>query len=106
MLPLSDTVLRTRNLAAAVLVLRPAGSPASVAPLLGVTRGYLRRQASTTGRVPLLRYMVEFLHLRDLHVKVIGCSSLRGGGGELDTNKNLDLRLQLVCKKIKQKHAI
>ena len=39
-------------------------------------------------------------------VKVIGCSSLRGGGGELGTNKNLDLWLQLVCTKLKIKHAI
>jgi len=39
-------------------------------------------------------------------VKVIGCSSLRGGGGELGTNKNLDLWLQLVCTKLKLKHAI
>ena len=39
-------------------------------------------------------------------VKVIGCSSLRGGGGELGTNKNLDLWLQLVCIKLKLKHAI
>ena len=39
-------------------------------------------------------------------LKVIGCSSLRGGGGELGTNKNLDLWLQLVCTKLKLKHAI
>jgi len=39
-------------------------------------------------------------------VKVIGCSSLRGGGTELGTNKNLDLWLQLVCTKLKLKHAI
>ena len=39
-------------------------------------------------------------------VKVIGCSSLRGGGGELGTNKNLDLWLQLVYTKLKLKHAI
>ena len=39
-------------------------------------------------------------------VKVIGCSSLRGGGGELGTNKNLDLWLQLVCTKLKLKQAI
>ena len=39
-------------------------------------------------------------------VKVIGCSSLRGGGGELGTNKNFDLWLQLVCTKLKLKHAI
>ncbi|XP_039789302.1 uncharacterized protein LOC120655514 [Panicum virgatum] len=39
-------------------------------------------------------------------MKVIGCSSLRGGGGELDTNKNLDLWLQLVCTKFKRKQAI
>ena len=39
-------------------------------------------------------------------VKVIGCSSLRGGGGELGSNKNLDLWLQLVCTKLKLKHAI
>jgi len=30
-------------------------------------------------------------------VKVIGCSNLRGGGGELGTNKKLDIWLQLVC---------
>ena len=36
----------------------------------------------------------------------IGCSSLRGGGGELGTNKNYDLWLQLVCTKLKLKHAI
>ena len=42
----------------------------------------------------------------DKKVKVIGCSSLRGGGGELGTNKNLDLWLQLVCTKLKLKHAI
>ena len=40
------------------------------------------------------------------HGKVIGCSSLRGGGGELGTNKNLDLWLQLVCTKLKLKHTI
>ena len=28
-----------------------------------------------------------------LHLKVIGCSNLRGGGGELGTNKKLDLGL-------------
>ena len=39
-------------------------------------------------------------------IKVIGCSSLRGGGGELGTNKNLDLWLQLVCTKHKLKHTI
>ena len=39
-------------------------------------------------------------------LKVIGCSSLRGGGGELGTNKNFDLWLQLVCTKLKLKHAI
>ena len=39
-------------------------------------------------------------------LKVIGCSSLRGGGGELGTNKNLDIWLQLVCRKLKLKHAI
>ena len=39
-------------------------------------------------------------------VKVIGCSSLRGGGGELGSNKNSDLWLQLVCTKLKLKHAI
>ena len=38
-------------------------------------------------------------------VERIGCSSLRGGGGELGTNKNLDLWLQLVCTKLKLKHA-
>ena len=31
---------------------------------------------------------------------------LRGGGGELGTNKNFDLWLQLVCTKLKLKHAI
>ena len=36
----------------------------------------------------------------------IGCSILRGGGGELDTLKNLDLWLQLVCTKLKLKQAI
>ena len=36
-------------------------------------------------------------------MKVIGCSSLRGGGGELGTNKNFDLWLQLVCTKLKLK---
>ena len=41
-----------------------------------------------------------------IDVKVIGCSSLRGGGGELGTNKNLDLWLQLDCTKLKLKHAI
>jgi len=41
-----------------------------------------------------------------LMLKVIGCSSLRGGGGELGTNKNLDLWLQLICTKLKLKHAI
>ena len=40
------------------------------------------------------------------YLKVIRCSSLRGGGGELGTNKNLDLWLQLVCTKLKLKHAI
>ena len=39
-------------------------------------------------------------------MKVIGCSGLRGGRGGLDTNKNLDLQLQLVCTKLKLKHAI
>ena len=36
----------------------------------------------------------------------IGCSSLRGAGGELGTNKNFDLWLQLVCTKLKLKHVI
>ena len=31
---------------------------------------------------------------------------LRGGGGELGTNKIFDLWLQLVCTKLKLKHAI
>ena len=31
----------------------------------------------------------------------IGCSNLRGGGGELGSNKKLDLWLQLVCTKLK-----
>ena len=39
-------------------------------------------------------------------LKVIRCSTLRGGGGELGTNKNFDPRLQLVCTKLKLKHAI
>ena len=39
-------------------------------------------------------------------LKVIGSSNLRGGGGELGTNKNFDPRLQLVCTKLKLKHAI
>jgi hypothetical protein len=39
-------------------------------------------------------------------VKVIGCSNLRGGGGELGTNKKLDLWLQLVCTKLKLIQAI
>ena len=38
-------------------------------------------------------------------MKVIGCSSLRGGGGELGTNKNSDLWLQLVCTKLKLKQC-
>ena len=36
----------------------------------------------------------------------IGCSSIRGGGGELGTIKNFDLWLQLVCTTLKLKHAI
>ena len=43
-------------------------------------------------------------------LKGIGCSSLRGGGGELGTNKNFDLWLQPDCTKLKLKlklkHAI
>jgi len=39
-------------------------------------------------------------------LKVNGCSSIRGGEGELGTNKNLDLWLQLDCTKLKLKHAI
>ena len=39
-------------------------------------------------------------------LKVIGCSSLKGGGDELVINKNLDLWIQLVCTKLKLKHAI
>ena len=39
-------------------------------------------------------------------VKVIGCSRLRGGWGELGTLKNLNLWLQLVCIKLKLKQAI
>ena len=31
---------------------------------------------------------------------------VRGGGGELDTNKNFDIWLQLACTKLKLKHAI
>ena len=51
-------------------------------------------------------YMIS-LHERTLcNLKVIGCSSLIRGGGELGTNKNLDLWLQLVCTKLKLKHAI
>ena len=41
-----------------------------------------------------------------LFTERIGCSSLRGGGGELGTNKNLDLWLQIVCTKLKLKYAI
>ena len=41
-----------------------------------------------------------------MYYVMIGCSSLRGGGGELGTNKNLDLWLQLVCTKLKLKHAM
>ena len=41
-----------------------------------------------------------------LLLKVIGCSNLRGGGGELGTNKNFDLWLRLLCTKLKLKHAI
>jgi len=48
-------------------------------------------------------YIQKKFHIR---LKVIGCSSLKGGGGELGTNKNLDLWLQLVCTKLKLKHAI
>ena len=51
-------------------------------------------------------YSHLFLSKKNSHLKVIGCSSLRGGGGELGTNKNLDLWLQLVCTKLKLKHAI
>ena len=40
------------------------------------------------------------------NVKVIGCSNLRGGGGELGSNKKLDLWLQLVCTKLKLNQAI
>ena len=43
---------------------------------------------------------------RELHLKVIGCSRLRGGGGELGTIQNLDLWLQLVCTKLKLFQAI
>ena len=39
-------------------------------------------------------------------VKAIGCSSLRGGGGELGTIKNINLWLQLVCTQLKLKQAI
>ena len=39
-------------------------------------------------------------------MKVIGCSSLRGGGGELGTNKNFDLWLQLVCTTLKLKRYL
>ena len=52
----------------------------------------------------LLRHSEIFIS--SCRVKVIGCSSLRVGGGELGTNKNLDLWLQLVCTKLKLKHAI
>ena len=34
-------------------------------------------------------------------VKVIRCSNLKGGGGELVSNKKFDLWLQLVCTKLK-----
>jgi len=47
----------------------------------------------------------KFIYLK-IVLKVIGCSILRGGGGELGANKNLDLWLQLVCTKLKLKHAI
>ena len=46
------------------------------------------------------------LNLSAIIFKVIGCSSLRGGRGELGTNKNLDLWLQLVCTKFKLFHTI
>jgi len=55
------------------------------------------------------RFLSQSLFLVDVEfvwLKVIGCSSLIGGGGELGTNKNLDLWLQLVCTKLKVKHAI
>ena len=55
------------------------------------------------------RFLSQSLFLVDVEfvwLKVIGCSSLIGGGGKLGTNKNLDLWLQLVCTKLKLKHAI
>jgi hypothetical protein len=39
-------------------------------------------------------------------VRVIGCSSLRSGRSELNTNKNLDLWFQLICTKFKLKQDI
>ena len=36
----------------------------------------------------------------------IGCSNLRGGGGELGANKKLDIWLQLFCTKLKLIQAI
>ncbi|KAG2559168.1 hypothetical protein PVAP13_8NG310100 [Panicum virgatum] len=66
--------------------------------------------------IPLGRSAHRTIHVADAmlypdqtyrgRLKVIGCSSLRGGGGELGTNKNLDLWLQLVCTKLKLKQAI
>ena len=47
--------------------------------------------------------LVDMVNMEIIQLKVIGCSSLRGGGGELSTNKNLDLWLQLVCIKLKLK---
>jgi len=52
-----------------------------------------------------LRMCIDYTDLNKA-LKVIGCSSLRGGGGELGTNKNLDLWLQLVCTKLKLTQAI
>ena len=46
---------------------------------------------------------LQLLPQSDAFVKVIGYSSLRGEGGELGTNKNFDLWLQLVCTKLKFK---
>ena len=65
-----------------------------------------------TDKIGIRVLCIQFLALSPsppvqlIFLKVIGCSSLRGGGGELVTNKNLDLWLQLVCTKLKLKHAI
>ena len=56
---------------------------------LGTLHYFLGIEVSTSSDGELL--LSQSKYAKELILERIGCSSLRGGGGELGTNKNLDL---------------